>query len=201
VTPTASAWPDNADGLTEENMPDDNGGNTGASTAAGGTSTTGTGNAAGDGTGQQAQAAYTPPQTQADLDRIIGDRLARERGRFADYDELKAKAAEHDKAVEANQSEADKAKARADAAEAKASAAAAELARYKVAAEKNVPAELLAGKTEDELRAHADQLLEFRGQQTTRTPSFDGGTRSTAEGGKTDMNALIRRAAGVQPRS
>lgn len=52
---------------------------------------------------------YTAPATQADLDRIIGDRLARERARFADYDEIKRKAAEHDAALEAAKTDADKA--------------------------------------------------------------------------------------------
>jgi hypothetical protein len=43
------------------------------------------------------------------LDRIISDRLARDRQRYADYDELKRKAAEHDKALEASRTEQEKA--------------------------------------------------------------------------------------------
>jgi hypothetical protein len=35
---------------------------------------------------------WTPPASQADLDRIIEERLARERAKFADYDELREKA-------------------------------------------------------------------------------------------------------------
>ena len=38
------------------------------------------------------QQEYTPPASQAELDRIIGSRLARERAQFADYDEVKARA-------------------------------------------------------------------------------------------------------------
>ena len=45
-------------------------------------------------------AAYTPPASQADLDRIVESRLARERNKlssqYADYDEIKAKAEKHD---------------------------------------------------------------------------------------------------------
>lgn len=37
-------------------------------------------------------AGFTPPASQEELNRIIADRLARERSKFADYDELKAKA-------------------------------------------------------------------------------------------------------------
>ncbi len=52
---------------------------------------------------------WTPPASQEDLDRIISDRLARERSKFSDYDDLRRKAAEFDKAQEAAQSEQEKA--------------------------------------------------------------------------------------------
>lgn len=52
---------------------------------------------------------FKPPATQADLDRIIGDRVARERAKYADYDDLKAKAEAHDKAAEEAQTEQEKA--------------------------------------------------------------------------------------------
>lgn len=51
---------------------------------------------------------YTPPQTQAELDRIISDRLSRERGKYADYDDLKAKAAKFDEADSASKTELQK---------------------------------------------------------------------------------------------
>lgn len=53
--------------------------------------------------------AYTPPASQADLDRIIASRLEREKAKYADYEALKQKAAEHDKAVEAAKTDAEKA--------------------------------------------------------------------------------------------
>lgn len=43
--------------------------------------------------------------TQADVDRIVKDRIARERAKFADYDDLKAKAARADELEAAGQSE------------------------------------------------------------------------------------------------
>lgn len=52
---------------------------------------------------------YTAPATQADLDRIVGERLAREREKFADYPDLLKKAEAHDAALEAAKSDADKA--------------------------------------------------------------------------------------------
>lgn len=40
--------------------------------------------------------SYTPPATQADLDRIIQDRVRRATSKYGDYDSLKEKAAKHD---------------------------------------------------------------------------------------------------------
>ena len=40
--------------------------------------------------------------TQSELNAIIGDRLAQERKKYADYDELKGKAAKFDEAEEAS---------------------------------------------------------------------------------------------------
>lgn len=47
--------------------------------------------------------------TQADLDRIVADRLARQKAQFGDYDALKAKAAEFDQLTEQQKSDAEKA--------------------------------------------------------------------------------------------
>jgi hypothetical protein len=56
-----------------------------------------------------AGAEYKAPASQADLDRIIGERVARERAKFADYGDLKTKAAAHDQALEAAKTEQEKA--------------------------------------------------------------------------------------------
>lgn len=53
--------------------------------------------------------AFEPITSQADLDRILGARLAREREKFADYDTLKTKASEYDKALEAARTDQEKA--------------------------------------------------------------------------------------------
>lgn len=47
--------------------------------------------------------------TQAEVDSIVGERLARERQKYPDYEELTTKAAEYDKAQEANKTELQKA--------------------------------------------------------------------------------------------
>lgn len=55
-----------------------------------------------DGSGEaDQQSNYTPPATQADLDRIISERVARTKNQFKDYADLKAKLAEYEPIVEA----------------------------------------------------------------------------------------------------
>ncbi|MNI02141.1 hypothetical protein D3C73_550050 [compost metagenome] len=61
----------------------------------------------GEGTEGGGESTYTPPATQADLDRIIQDRL--KRAKPADYDDLKSKAAEYDKYKESSKTEQQKA--------------------------------------------------------------------------------------------
>jgi len=57
--------------------------------------------------------------TQADLDRIVKDRLKRERAQFADYADVKKKAEEYDKLTASQKSEIDKAVEKAKVAEEK----------------------------------------------------------------------------------
>lgn len=105
---------------------------------------------------------FAPITTQADLDRIIGDRLARERSKYGDYSELKAKAAQFDELEEAKKTELEKVQAKLAKAEAKVAdfEQAAQLATWKaqVAEKTGVPASVLAGSTLEELQAHAELL-------------------------------------------
>lgn len=110
--------------------------------------------------------------------------------------ELEPKAAEADKIAEAQKTEQQKAAEARQAAETRAVQAETEAARLRVALTKGLPADLatrLVGTTDDELAADADRLLELV-KVAPQTPSFDGGTRQSAP--TTDMNAMIRRAAG-----
>ncbi|MET8978559.1 hypothetical protein ABZX85_23365 [Streptomyces sp. NPDC004539] len=101
---------------------------------------------------------------------------------------------------DAKKTDLDKLTDRATAAETTAASATAKLLRYEVAAKKKLPAEWAArlqGATVEELEADADQLLEALGaQQQRQAPSYDGGVRKSAAA-PTDMNALIRRQAGL----
>lgn len=90
--------------------------------------------------------AFTPITTQEELDKVIGARLAREREKFADYDDLKAAASKLADA-EARLAQID-------------AQAALEKIRNDVAQEAGVPADLLRGSNKDELTAHASALAE-----------------------------------------
>lgn len=90
--------------------------------------------------------AFTPITTQEDLDKVIGARLARERDKYADYDDFKAAASKLADA-EARLAQID-------------AQAALDKIRNDVAQEAGVPAELLRGSTKDELTAHASALAE-----------------------------------------
>lgn len=113
--------------------------------------TTTTDPAAGDG-GQGGGTAPTEKTfTQADLDRIVGERVARERDKYADYDDLKATAGK----VPDLETKLGEATGRVSELEP-------QVTRLSVAMAKGLPAELadrLRGTTEDELNEDADRLL------------------------------------------
>jgi len=54
------------------------------------------------------KSGFTPPATQADFDRIISERVTRERSKYADHADLKAKAAKFDALEAANLTESEK---------------------------------------------------------------------------------------------
>ena len=119
---------------------------------------------AGETTEQQAT-EFEAITSQDDFDRRLAARLDRERKKFADYDDLKAKADKLTEIEEANKTEAEKAAARAEAAEKRAAELEVKALRAEVAAAKGVPVALLTGSTQEELEAAADALIEFRGEQ------------------------------------
>ena len=99
--------------------------------------------------------------TQAEMEAIIGERLKRERAKYADYDEFKAKAAKFDEAEEASKSELQKAVEERDKFKAQVEAMNAEREHAKkvaeVAAEKGVDEKLLARMSGD-VEENADFL-------------------------------------------
>ena len=103
--------------------------------------------------------------TQDEVNQMIGERLAREKAKYSNYEELEAKAQKFDEIEEKSKTELQKAQEERDAFKAeldglKKANSVREL-REKVAKEKQIPAHLLTADTEDELNAQADAILSF----------------------------------------
>ena len=106
--------------------------------------------------------------SQADVDRMIADRLAREQKKYADYGDLKAAKEELDKLKEGQKSELEKANAAREKAEAKAKEFEAKMKlmelnalKSKLAAEAGIPAEFadrIRGEDETSVKADIEEL-------------------------------------------
>lgn len=93
--------------------------------------------------------------TQEEVNAIVSDRLKRESAKYADYENLKAKAGQFDELTgqrDALQTELDELK----------SANAIREMRSKVAEETGVPMALLTGMTEEECKAQAEAIMDFK---------------------------------------
>ncbi|MDO4243796.1 MAG: hypothetical protein Q4C85_08595 [Actinomyces sp.] len=132
--------------------------------------------------------AWTPPASQDELNRIIGDRLARERAKYGDYKELKKKAAAFDEAAEASKSAEERAADRLAQAEARAAQAEAAAMRAEVAATKGVPVAFLTGSTREEADKAADALLAWRDSAAAsrQTGALGPGARRARGSGSTE---------------
>jgi len=137
--------------------------------------------------------------TQAELDRVVSDRLDRERKKYPDYNDLKTKASQFDELQEENQSEMEKLTGKVTSLADENKSTKAENLRLRVALSKGLTgdkadlADRLRGSTQEELEADADKLLshlappepkkEAEGEKKEEEkppPSFDGGAREAA---------------------
>lgn len=160
--------------------------------------------------------------TQAELDKVLSDRLARERAKYEGYDDMKRKAEEFDKLQEATKSETEKAVEKARK-EAEAAARAESNKTWETRVVRSEVRVAAAGKLadpEDAVRfldlstfkvddngevdgkaiaAAIDELVKTKpylaANGTRGTRDFDAGSRTPAGGGRS-MNDLIRSAAG-----
>lgn len=127
--------------------------------------------------------------TQEEPEQIIGERLARERLKFEDYEDLKAKAAKFDEIEENSKSELQKAQESANSYKAeleklKAANTVRDM-RSKVAKEKEIPESLLTGNTEEECLSQAKALLDFAKGSHSAPSVPDGGEPNNPPSGKT----------------
>lgn len=130
--------------------------------------------------------------SQEDFDKRIAARIARERKRFEDYEDVKAKAARLDELEEQNKTEAQKAAERLQAAERRAAELEQKANRAEVAATKGVPAELLTGSTVEELQASADALIKFKEAAAARQHVAPNEGRGESVSGEGTAGAFAR---------
>lgn len=117
--------------------------------------------------------------SQAEANAFLKREEAKIKAKYADYDDLKAKAAKFDEIEQANKSELEKANEKAAKLQAELDGIkkAAELRemREKIATENNVPANLLTGATEDECKAQVESIRELLKANGIPTSVSDGG--------------------------
>lgn len=122
--------------------------------------------------GEQTPAAgdeFQAITSQDELNRVLDDRLKRERAKFSDYKDLKSKAARLDELEQANQSELERANGRVTEAEKQANDARAESLRLRTAIQHDITLEdadlFLTGTDEETLTAQAKRLSERADQR------------------------------------
>lgn len=138
--------------------------------------------------------------SQADVDRIVGQRLARERAQYADYDQLKEAAAELAKIREGEKSELQKFQEQLEAEKQARESAQSELAavkRTQYGMDKGLPrdlAELLTAADDEGLDAQIEKLLPHVAKAEVKTLS-SGSLRSGASGSGSSTADPKERAA------
>ena len=124
--------------------------------------------------------------TQAEIDQMIEDRLYRERKKFADYEDLKAKAEKFDAAEEAQKTELQKATERADALQAQVDsftkAEEVRKIRAEVSQETGIPASLLTADTKEACEEQAKAIAEYTA--SNEAPAYP----SVKDGGDPQVN-------------
>ena len=112
--------------------------------------------------------------TQADIDAIVEGRLAREKQKYADYEDLKAKADELAKLKDSKKTESEKtaeqlAELKKQLGELTKQKTISEV-RNKVAEEMKIPASLLTGEDEEACKKQAKAILDFAGGKKDNYP-------------------------------
>ena len=125
--------------------------------------------------------------TQEEVDKLIGERLFREREKYADFETYKEKAAKYDAAEEASKTELQKAQERAEKLQAQLDgmlkADGVRKMREKVSQETGVPVALLTAEDEEGCKAQAQGILDFSKPARASVP--DRGEVRPGPGGST----------------
>lgn len=169
--------------------------------AASDTGNSGTGSAGNTG-GNDGGAEFQPITSQEQLNKLIGERINSVKTKYADYGDLKAKAAKFDEAENAAKTELQKLTEDRDGHKTRADRAEAALMRIEVGTAKGLTvtqARRLVGTTREELEADADQLIadfQASAQQSRRPPDPNhlrsGSGPDGRESGKDRAAAALR---------
>lgn len=164
--------------------------------------------AAPEATEQGGNSGFTPPATQEEFNRIIAERVSREKAKYSDYGDLKSKATRFDELSEAQKSEVQKAVERAETAEKALQAKESEALRLSVIAKHQIPEEyqdLVVGADQEELEKRAASVAalvavrsEQAAPQTVRELMIPGEGKSPATALNGDgIEAALRQKLGI----
>lgn len=149
---------------------------------------------------QEQSTDFTPITSQEDLNRVIGERINSVKAKFADYDDLKAKAGRLDEIEQASKSELEKAQERISELEGTVSQAQRAALVTRVASEEGVIPEVLHGDTEEEMRAAAARIKEWAADTRKAPPAPKGlasGSSGSNDSGGSRAAAAIRQMRGT----
>lgn len=143
----------------------------------------------------EAPAGFQPITSQDELNRLIGERVARAKAKYGDYDDLKTKAARLDEIEQASKSEAEKTADRIAALERELNESRTSALRSRIQAKFGVDDEdaalFLTATDEETLTKQAERLAERRTKTANRDP-FAGRTPKTSSGDE-DLRDFTRR--------
>lgn len=137
--------------------------------------------------------------TQADLDKVVADRLARERQKYEGFSELKEKAAKFDELEAASKTELQKATEKAEKLEKELNelkkSEEVRAIRAKVAQDENIPVNLLTGETEEECVAQAKAINAYAKPDTYPALRDGGEVQNGVKGSNEQLFADFMRKA------
>ena len=133
---------------------------------------------------QETQQTEERTFTQAELNAIVQKRLGEEKAKYENFEELKEKALKFDKIEEESKTELQKATERADSLkeqlDALTKANAERELKDRISTETGVPASLLRGDSEEDLKAQANAILGFANANKASYPQVKDGGETTA---------------------
>lgn len=137
----------------------------------------------------EASVEFTPITTQEDLNKALGDRLNRERAKFSDYEDLKAKADKFSQWEQSQKSEQERLQEQLNQLTSERDATTRKAERLEVIALEGIPAEyheLVHGDNPDELAASAKKVKALIGAQETRSNKGNVSYRVNLDGDGSD---------------